>query len=134
MPVGFPLQSKGFNPFGELMGLEFTICADGKSECSLKAEEKLLNPHGVVHGGALYSMADTGMGGALYTLLEEGELCSTVEIKITYFKPVTAGRLSCETQVVNRSRSLASLESSIMNDGNLVAKATGTFFVFSAVR
>lgn len=134
MPREFPLDSKGFNPFGELIGLEFTACADGKSECALAAAGELLNPHGVLHGGVLYSMADTGMGGALYAMLADDELCSTVEIKITYFRPVTAGLLTCGTSVINRSRSLASLESSILNDGNLVAKATGTFFIFNAAR
>ena len=134
MAKEFPLESAGFHPFGELIGLEFAACADGRSTCVLEVTDRLLNPHRVAHGGALYSMADTGMGGALYTMLEADELCSTVEIKISYFRPVASGRLTCETTVINKTRSLAYLESEIRNDGNLVSRATGTFFIFSATR
>ena len=132
MPKEFPLQSSGFHPFGELIGLVFEEVACGTSRCGLEVREKLLNPHGVLHGGAMYSMADTGMGGALYSELEEDELCTTVEIKITYFKPVTGGTLTCDTKVVSRTRRIAALESEILCDGDLVAKASGTFYIFTA--
>ncbi len=134
MPKEFNHQEAGFHPFGELIGLEFTCCADGRSTCELEVKETLLNPHRVVHGGVMYSMADTGMGGALYTRLEPDELCSTVEIKISYFRPVASGLLKCETRVVNKTRSLASLESEITAGGEQVARATGTFFIFPAAR
>ena len=132
MPKKFPLQSSGFHPFGELIGLLFEEVGGGTSRCVLEVREKLLNPHGVVHGGALYSMADTGMGGALYSELEKDELCTTVEIKITYFKPVTEGTLTCDTKVVSRTRRIAALESEMLCDGDLVARASGTFYIFTA--
>ena len=126
----FPLKSEGFHPFGEMIGLEFSELYDGGSRCMLAVSESLYNPHRVLHGGVLYTMADTGMGAALYTLLDERELCSTVEVKITYFQPVKSGRLTCETRVVNRTKRLAYLESEIENDGRPVARASGTFFIF----
>jgi len=132
VPKKFPLQSSGFHPFGELIGLLFEEVGGGTSRCVLEVREKLLNPHGVVHGGALYSMADTGMGGALYSELEKDELCTTVEIKITYFKPVTEGTLTCDTKVVSRTRRIAALESEMLCDGDLVARASGTFYIFTA--
>jgi acyl-CoA thioesterase len=134
MPKEFNHEEAGFHPFGELIGLNFTGCADGRSTCELEVNERLLNPHGVIHGGVMYSMADTGMGGALYTRLEPDELCSTVEVKITYFRPVSSGTLRCETKVVNRTRSLAYMESEITAGREPVARATGTFFIFPAAR
>jgi acyl-CoA thioesterase len=95
-------------------------------------EQRLLNPHGAVHGGVLYSMADTGMGGAMYTVMEKEELCATIEIKITYFKAVRSGTLVCDTRIISRGRRVAALESEITSDGRLVAKASGTFSVFRA--
>lgn len=126
----FPEKSEGFNPFGELIGLEFTAYGDGMSQCTLEVSERFFNPHRVLHGGIIYSMADTGMGGALYSILEENELCTTVEIKIFYFKAVRSGTLVCDTKVINRTRRIAVLESEIRNDGELVAKANGTFYIF----
>ena len=75
-------------------------------------------------------MADNGMGGALYSYLDDDELCATIEIKIVYFKAVTSGTLTCDTKIVHRSKRIAVLESEIIKDGHLVAKATGTFSIF----
>ena len=132
MPKKFPLESGPFNPFGALIGLSFSECENGYSRCSLEVAEKLLNPHKVLHGGVVYSLADTGMGAALYTDLDDDELCATVEIKIAYFAAVTSGTITCETKVIHRSKRIAALESEIRNDGRLTAKAMGTFSVSKA--
>ena len=134
MPKDFPRQSKGFNPFGELIGLTFEEFGDGSSRCALEVTDELLNPHGVVHGGAIYSMADTGMGAALYSAIEEEELCTTIEIKISYLRAVKSGRLVCDTRVLSRTRKVAVLESEIRSGEKLVAKASGTFFVYDSKR
>ena len=127
-----PADTTGFNPFGDLIGLQFVKCEGGQSRCTLEVNQRLLNPHGAVHGGVLYSMADTGMGGAMYTVMEKEELCATIEIKITYFKAVRSGTLVCDTRIISRGKRVAALESEITSDGRLVAKASGTFSVFRA--
>ena len=127
-----PADTTGFNPFGDLIGLQFVKCEGGQSRCTLEVEQRLLNPHGAVHGGVLYSMADTGMGGAMYTVMDRDELCATIEIKVTYFKAVRSGTLVCDTRIISRGRRVAALESEITSDGRLVAKASGTFSIFRA--
>ena len=124
------LNLEGFHPFGELIGFNFNKVEKGESQCIIDLERKLMNPHGFVRGGVMYSMADTGMGAALYTLLEEGELCSTIEIKIAYFKPVKRGNLICDTIVIHKGKTISVLESEIRNNEKLVAKAFGTFSIF----
>ena len=119
------------HPFGKLIGLEFEKMDTGSSLCRLDVREELYNPHRVVHGGILYSMADTGMGAAVYPFLATGQLCATVEIKITYFKAVRGGTLECRSTVVNKGKTIASLESEILNEGRLVAKAYGTYSIFT---
>ena len=121
---------EGFHPFGELIGLEFIVVGDGRSRCEMEVKDELFNPHGVLHGGAIYAMADTGMGGALYTMLEENELCTTVEIKIAYFTAVRSGKLICETRVIERRSRIAILESEVTAADQLVAKALGTFYIY----
>ena len=130
----FPLKSKKFNPFGALIGLEFAFYKKGRSRCLLKVRRQLLNPHGVVHGGVLFSMADTGMGAALYSLLDGEELCATREIKMTYLKPVTAGVLCCETRVILKGKKEAALESEVTREELPVARARGTFAIFKKRR
>lgn len=125
-----PLQSKGFHPYGDLIGLTFTELKQGYSKGTLNVDPKLMNPHGFLHGGVMYAMADTGMGAALYSLLDDNELCATVEIKITYFKPVKGGILTCETSVIHKGKIICALESEIRNNEVLVSKAVGTFSIF----
>lgn len=122
------------HPFADLLGLTFEEHGGGTSLCTLTVHHGLFNPQNVVHGGVLYSLADTGMGGALYTLLQENEYCATVEIKISYFKPVSSGKLACKTVVINKGKRIATLESEIWNEGKLVAKASGSFAIFAPNR
>jgi len=118
-----------FHPFGDLIGLAFTDVAEGASECTLAVTDDLKNPLGVVHGGVLYAMADTGMGGALYPTLDDDEVGTTIEVTVRYFRPVREGRVTCETEVVHRGGSIAHLASEVRHDGEAVAHAVGSFFV-----
>ena len=130
MSKKFPLNTKGFHPFGDLIGLKFTKLEKGYSQCTLEVVDKLLNPHKVVHGGVVYSMADTGMGAAAYTNLGKNELCATIEIKINYFKAIKAGVLTCNTKVIHQGKKLVTMDSEILNDDQIVAKALGTYSIF----
>ncbi len=46
--------------------------ARGCSKFELTIRPEHMNPHGVVHGGAIYTLADFAMGGALTSLLYDG--------------------------------------------------------------
>ena len=117
--------------FSDLVGLEFTAREEGYSRCEVTVTGRLKNPHDVVHGAVPYAMADTGMGAALTPGLAEGELCATIEVKISYMKPVFSGELTCETTVLQRGGSVAYLESEIRNeDDEVVARATGSYSIF----
>jgi len=125
-----PVNAKGFDLFGDFIGLTMTKCENGYSQCVLKVNNTLFNPLGTTHGGATYTMADSGMGSALYATLNEDELCSTVETQIIYFKAVKSGKLICDTKIIHRSKRYAVLESEIKHDGQLVAKAVGTWIIY----
>ncbi len=133
MPFDFKdFNFKDFNPFCHLIGLSFTKIKKGYSQCVVEVNKELYNPHKVLHGAILYTMADTGMGGALYTCLKKGELCATIEVKINYFKAVRTGTITCDTKVINKGRRTAVMESELINDGVKVAKALGTYSIFIA--
>lgn len=115
--------------FQVLIGLDIYERGDGLSRSRLTVGEQHMNPHGVCHGGVVYSMADTGMGAAVYSRLDESESCTTIEIKIVYIAAVRAGELECETRVIHKGRTTAVLESDIRQGERLVAKALGTFAI-----
>jgi acyl-CoA thioesterase len=121
----------GSHPFARLLNLQVDEQRAGYSKLSLEVIDDHRNPHGVVHGAVIYAMADTGMGAALYPTLAEGQICATIEIKINYFKPIGAGRLSCETVIVNRGKTIANLESRVFLGETLVAAANGNYAIFA---
>jgi len=119
-----------YHPYADLLGLTVEEQRSGFSRCSLTISEKHLNPHHVVHGAVLYALADTGMGAALYPTLDAGEICATIEVKINYYKPVAAGTVTCTTELINRGKTVANLESCIYAGEVLVAKANGNYSIF----
>lgn len=130
MFAGSRAEPPGPNSFGEYVGLTFTKWEKGYTQCTLEINEKLLNPYRGLHGGVAFTMADSGMGGALVSMLEKGEQCATIEASIVYFRSVESGILTCETKVIHKSRKVATLESEIRQDGQLIAKAIGTWSIF----
>jgi acyl-CoA thioesterase len=118
------------SPFSKLLGIEVDEVESGFSLCSLELKENLLNLHNAVHGGVIYSLADIGMGVALFSLLEKDEKCLTIEIKINYLNPVYTGTLICAAKVIQKGKKIAVIESEIKNNDKLTAKAIGTFSIF----
>jgi acyl-CoA thioesterase len=119
------------HPFAALIGLVVEEQRGGLSRCALTVSESHLNPHGVVHGAVVYALADTGMGAALYPTLDAGEICATIDVKINYFRPVVSGVLTCSTEIINRGKTIANLESRVYTGETLVAQANGNYSIFT---
>jgi len=120
----------GAGPFAELLGARRAHMGEGICRFELMAESRHLNPHGVVHGGVVYSLVDYAMGGALTSRLSPGERCATLEIKINYLAAAAAGPLAAEATVVDRTTRIGVLEARVTDGaGRLVALATGSFYI-----
>jgi len=120
-------------PFAELLGMRAKSIGDGRARFELAVEGKHLNPNGTLHGGVVYSLADSAMGAALFAELDAGEICVTLEIKMQYLAAVTGGALAVEATVVNRTKRIGVMEAKVFGDADrLVAIATGTFYIQTA--
>ena len=117
-------------PFVDHVGARITECAEGRSLLTLQVQSMHFNSQGAVHGAALFTLADTGMGAALFPSLSAGEGLATIEIKINYFRPVLQGELMCRSTVLHRGRSTATMESTLTIGDSVVGKAIGTFAIF----
>lgn len=116
--------------FTQHVGIEFAEKAPGRSRWVLDLQPIHTNTHGVVHGGVLFTLADTAMGSALFGALQPEQICATINIKINYFKPVFKGRVTCDSEVVNQGKNVAHLEATMRVDGVMVARASGDFAIF----
>ena len=123
-------EDPGVGPFADLLGLRRSTMEDGRCRFEVTVRLEHMNPHGVVHGGVVYTLVDYAMGGAVTSRLQLGERCATLEIKINYLAPVSEGRLAAEAWVVARTARVAVLEARVQADGDrLVALATGSFYI-----
>src|SRR5574337_1966442 len=116
--------------FSKYLGIEFKDFRQGYTRCELAVKPELLNRLGLVHGGVTYSLADTSMGGAVFSLLEDNQYCVAMEVKTNYLRPVTQGALVAEARVVHCGQRVAVATCEVRDDkGNLVAMATGSFYI-----
>ncbi|MCM3418344.1 PaaI family thioesterase [Sphingopyxis alaskensis] len=106
---------------------------DGRCTMAIDIErERHFNPQGVAHGGVAYSLADTAMGGALFSSLDEGFWCATLEIKFNYHVGVREGRLICQASVLHKGKRVANIDARLFQNDRLVASANGNFAIFPA--
>lgn len=112
------------------IGLRSVDKGNGLSAMAVTAAPHLMNPHGVLHGAVLFAAMDTAMGGAVTSLLGDGETCATVEAKINYLAPVTRGRLTATATVVQKGGRVAVVEArATTEDGRLAGVMMGTFII-----
>lgn len=118
------------SPYTQLTGVKFIALEDGYSHAIMEVTDSVLGfPNGSVHGGAIATLLDVGMGGALRTLLTDYELMRTVQLQVNYLAAPISGVCVCESKVIRKGRKIATVESEIRNDGILAAKATGTYYI-----
>lgn len=128
--MGREWRDPGVGRLATLLGIRRGSMADGRARFDLSVRPDHMNPHGVVHGGIVYTLVDYAMGGALTSRLEPGERCATLEVKINYLAPVSGGELTAHAQLVSRTKRIGVLEARVLSDsGLLVALATGSFYI-----
>ena len=120
--------------YGDWLGYEIEKADKGNVTTFLKIREDHLSPSGAVHGGAISGFLDFSCGCAVFSVLEKGSLCSTVELNVKYFKPVQNGdKIISYAEVVNQGKRLCSVLAKVYKEGderNPVALATGTFNIY----
>jgi acyl-CoA thioesterase len=103
---------------------------DFSAEVELPIREDHLSPAKRVHGGVISAFFDFACGAAVFASMQPKDFCSTVELKVNYFKPLQAGDLlTAKTQVVFRGKRLCVIHGMAYRNGQSdpVAMATATF-------
>ena len=115
----------------QLIGLHIDHAQEGQCTVRIQVNEHLQHYQKIVHGGVIFTLADTAMSLALLSALPSEMLISTIEAKINYLRPVRAGELIAEANIIHKGRTTAVLESSVYNINGVerkdIARALGTF-------
>jgi len=81
-------------PFAKAIGMEILDAQEGKAWMRVPYDKKLIgNPDtGVIHGGVITSTLDNVSGVAVQLALPERMAIATLDLRIDYMKPATAGK------------------------------------------
>lgn len=117
--------------FREHLGIEIDERGDGRAKLLFRANEEHLNDGGIVHGGAIATLADCAMGSALASTLADGEQPVTVEAKVNYLEPGERGTIVAEARVRRKGKRFTVLEAEVSQaeSGEHIAYATATFTI-----
>ncbi len=128
--------AEGYDAFPLQSFLDFDIREepDGAVVAFLEVDDRHLNPNGIVHGGVVFTLADTAMGRATLAVLGDGQICASIEVSVRYLRPIPGGRLVATASVLRAGRRIVHLECGITVDGDdrPVAVLQGSFAVLEA--
>ena len=115
-------------PFAQLLGIEVDKVGKGSATLGLSIRYELTQINGVVHGGAIASLIDTATAFAIIPLLAPKERVTTVDLTISYLRPLTAGRITAVAKVVRGGRRLFVVSAEVYDeDKNLATTALSTY-------
>lgn len=120
-------------PIAGLFGFDIVAAEPGDVVFRVTPDESAYNPIGVVHGGLVCTLLDSVCGCAVQSLLEQGVGYTSLEIKVSYLRPVRAdsGPLTAHGWVPRPGRRASFAEGDVRTaDGKVVATASSTCLVF----
>jgi len=115
------------NPFIQFVGIQAPQLGRGYSRFLLPFKPELANSIGLLQGGVIAALADEAVAFALYSLIKEGEVFNTVEMKINFLGAVKEGEVTAEAHIAKRGRTISLGEFEVRQADRLVAKGLCTY-------
>ena len=125
----------GLVPMGglpALLGLRPVSAVRGRVELAGDPAPAHYNSGQTAHGGYVTTLLDTAMGTAAQTMLEAGQGCTTLELKIAFHRPVTeaTGTVTATGVVIRAGRRVIFTEATLTDAaGQVLASGSSTLLV-----
>ncbi|MBT1070917.1 PaaI family thioesterase [Pelotalea chapellei] len=117
-------------PFEEYLGMRIEQAGNGQAVLTMPFKAALCQGGGLMHGGAVVSLADTALAMAIKTILPEGSLFATIEMGLIFHAPVRWGTVRAEARVIEtRERDIVGGVEVITEEGIKAATFKATFRV-----
>ena len=122
------------NDWGRLanvLGLEVVARGRGRVQMRLPWSRPASQMAGLLHGGALFTLADTAAAVGILPLLAPGWTTVTATLSISYIGNIHQGAALADARMLHFGRKTTVWEIKIREEGKrrLLAVATGTFFL-----
>ena len=128
LPAGAASPMKYPTAISKLLGLRVVGIEQAYARLQLDADAEIHgNQQGTVHGGLLSELADAAIGTAHSTLIEAGESFASIDLRISFFRPVWKATLTATARPIQRGRTITHYQCEIASeDTRLIALAAGT--------
>jgi acyl-CoA thioesterase len=101
--------------FGKECGVILLEASPGKARVKMEITEKHLNSHGTVHGGAIFTLADTAFAVASNS---HGIPAAAINSHISYVKSVTSGTLYAAAEEISLNPKIATYLVSVTDESD----------------
>ena len=116
----------GNDRFARHSGIELLEAAEGRARAKMEIADAHLNGVNVVHGGAIFTLADLAFAAASNS---RGVVAVAINASISYLKAATRGTLIAEAEEVSLHPRLGSYTIRVMDEeGDLVAIFQGMVY------
>ncbi|MGY4225120.1 uncharacterized protein (TIGR00369 family) [Bradyrhizobium sp. USDA 4503] len=122
-------------PYSETMDINLVAVEPGRVVFEGKPSAPFLNPVGTIQGGWASTILDGAMAYCVHSTLKAGENYTTLEMKISFVRPVfpATGLVRCEGKVIHRGNRTATSEGVLLDEqGKLLAHGSETCMIFPA--
>ncbi|HKA87313.1 MAG TPA: PaaI family thioesterase [Haliangiales bacterium] len=114
-------------PFARLVGLAVERAAPEEVVGTLDWSPERCTTGGVLHGGAIVTLADTVGAICAFQHLPPGTTTGTIESKTNFFRPLARGRARATARPLHVGRSFIVVQTDVVDDdGRRVAQVTQT--------
>jgi len=103
-------------PFEHYLGMRIEEASEGRAVLSMPFLVKLAQGKGLMHGGAVTSLADTAVAIAIKTILPEGSHFATVELTLSFHAPVRSGIVRAIATVIERDERTITGKAEVFDD------------------
>ena len=116
------------------LGVEVVEVTDDVIKGRMPVEDRIRQPYGIVHGGALSTIAESlASMGTAQGVLAEGKVAMGQEINASFMRPISKGHVNALARVRRRGRTAWNWDVEITDDeGRLCALLRATIAVRDA--
>ena len=121
-------------PFFHLIGLDILELEPGRSKTAVTFRPDLTQPAGILHGGVIAAVIDTGIAHAILPepaiqdLIVGGGHIVSVDLRVKFIRPVSEGRIVCESRVTRFGRQIIHADAVVVNEaGKEVARGDAIY-------
>jgi 1,4-dihydroxy-2-naphthoyl-CoA hydrolase len=114
-------------PYATATGVEFVSANAGEVVTRLAWTPERCTTAGILHGGALMTLADSAGAVCAFLNLPPGAGTSTIESKTNFFRAVRGGTVTATTRPLHVGRTVVVVQTDVYDDeGRRVAQTTQT--------